>query len=81
MITLKCSSKTNPKALCKAIVKNYDETSCVEIEAVGAGAVNQAIKAIAYASVEMKKNKNYKLDCHPTLKAVNGNIVTVLEVI
>ena len=25
MITLKCSSKTNPKALCKAIVKNYDE--------------------------------------------------------
>lgn len=77
MITLKCSSKTNPKALCKAIVKNYNDMACVEIEAVGAGAVNQAIKAIAYAS----NKTEFKLDCRPRLENVDGNIVTVLEVV
>ncbi len=47
MTTLKVSSKSNPNSLAGAIVATLRENPSVEIAGVGAGAINQAIKAIA----------------------------------
>ena len=46
---LKVSSKSNPNSVAGALANVYREKGSVEIQAVGAGALNQAIKAIAIA--------------------------------
>lgn len=46
---LKISSKSNPNAIAGAIAGVLSEKEKVEMQAVGAGAVNQAVKAIAIA--------------------------------
>lgn len=47
METLKVSAQTNPKALAGALVAVIRQWGKAEIQAIGAGAVNQAVKAIA----------------------------------
>lgn len=47
--TLKVSSKSNPNSVAGALANVYREKGSVELQAVGAGALNQAIKAIAIA--------------------------------
>lgn len=49
MEILKVSSKSAPNAVAGAIAGVIRETGSVELQAVGAGAANQAIKAIAIA--------------------------------
>lgn len=49
METLKVSSKSNPNSVAGALSNTFKEKGCVEIQAIGAGALNQAIKAIAIA--------------------------------
>ena len=49
METLKVSSKSNPNSVAGALANVFREKGNVEIQAVGAGALNQAIKAIAIA--------------------------------
>ena len=49
METLKVSSKSNPSSVAGAIANVFKDKTTVEIQAVGAGAINQAIKAIAIA--------------------------------
>lgn len=49
METLKVSSKSNPNSVAGALVNVFREKGTVEIQAIGAGALNQAIKAIAIA--------------------------------
>lgn len=49
MEVLKVSSKSNPNAVAGAVAGIIREKSSVEIQVVGAGALNQAIKAIAIA--------------------------------
>lgn len=49
METLKVSSKSNPSSVAGALANVFREKGTVEIQAVGAGALNQAIKAIAIA--------------------------------
>ena len=49
MEILKVSSKSNPNSVAGAIANVFREKGSVEIQAVGAGALNQAIKAIAVA--------------------------------
>ena len=49
MEILKVSSKSNPSKVAGAIANIYREKGSVEIQTIGAGAVNQAIKAIAIA--------------------------------
>ena len=49
-ITLKVAGGSNPNSVGGAIVKNLEENKDVYVLAVGAGAVNQATKAIAIAS-------------------------------
>ena len=49
METLKVSSKSNPSSVAGALTNVFREKDSVEVQAVGAGALNQAIKAIAIA--------------------------------
>jgi stage V sporulation protein S len=44
---LKVSSKSSPASVAGAIAGMVKDGACVEIQSVGAGAVNQAVKAIA----------------------------------
>ena len=49
MEILKVSSRSNPNSVAGAIANVFREKGNVEIQAVGAGALNQAIKSIAIA--------------------------------
>lgn len=49
METLKVSSKSNPNSVAGALANAFRTNGKVEIQAVGAGALNQAIKAVAIA--------------------------------
>ena len=49
MELLKISSKSNPNAVAGAIAGLLKEKKKVEIQAIGAGAVNQTMKSIAVA--------------------------------
>ena len=49
METLKVSSKSNPSSVAGALANVFREKGNVEIQVVGAGALNQAIKAVAIA--------------------------------
>ena len=49
METIKVSSKSNPNSVAGALANVFREKSSVEMQAIGAGALNQAVKAIAIA--------------------------------
>ena len=49
MEVLKVSSKSKPNSVAGALANAFREKQTVEIQAVGAGSLNQAIKAIAIA--------------------------------
>lgn len=49
MEILKVSSKSNPNSVAGALANVFREKGRVEIQAVGAGAINQAIKGVAIA--------------------------------
>ena len=49
MEVLKVSTMSNPNSVAGALAAIIKEKNVVEIQAVGAGAINQAVKAIAIA--------------------------------
>ena len=49
MEVLKVSARSNPNSVAGALAAIIKERNTVEIQAVGAGAINQAVKAIAIA--------------------------------
>jgi stage V sporulation protein S len=49
MEVLKVSSKSKPNSVAGALANAFREKASVEIQAIGAGSLNQAIKAIAIA--------------------------------
>jgi len=49
METIKVSSKSNPSSVAGALANALREKDTLEIQAIGAGALNQSIKAIAIA--------------------------------
>jgi len=49
METLKISAKSNPKSVAGAIAAVVEKSGETELIAIGAGAVNQAVKSIAIA--------------------------------
>ena len=49
MEILKVSSKSNPSSVAGSLANVFKEKTIVEVQAVGAGAINQAVKAIAIA--------------------------------
>lgn len=49
MEVLKVSSKSKPNSVAGALANAFRDKQIVEIQAVGAGSLNQAVKAIAIA--------------------------------
>ena len=49
MEILKVSSKSNPNSVAGALANVFRDKEVVEIQAIGAGALNQSVKAIAIA--------------------------------
>lgn len=49
MEILKVSSNSNPNKVAGAIAGELSKNQCVELQAIGAGAVNQSVKAVAIA--------------------------------
>ena len=77
MESLKVSSKSDPKMLAGALAGVIRETGEAEIRAIGAGAVNQAIKAIAIANGFVASG-DIELVCTPsfTNNEIGGEEVT-----
>lgn len=62
---LKVSAKSNPNSVAGALAAVLREREHAEMQAVGAGAINQAIKAIAIARTYLKPS-NMELACVPS---------------
>lgn len=69
MEVLKVSAKSSPKSVAGALAAVIREKKFVEIQAIGAGAVNQAIKAIAIARGYVAPN-GINLVCIPAFSEV-----------
>lgn len=69
MEVLKVSAKSSPKSVAGALAAIIREKKFVEIQAIGAGAVNQAIKAIAIARGYVAPN-GINLVCIPAFSEV-----------
>lgn len=72
MEILKVSAKSNPNMVAGAIAGIIRETDSVEIQAIGAGAVNQAVKAIASANTFLAGD-NLSVVCKPFFTEVMVN--------
>ena len=59
MEILKVSSKSNTNSVAGALANVFREKGSVEIQAVGAGALNQAIKAVAIARGRVTPQTQY----------------------
>ena len=46
---LKVSTKSNPNSVAGALASVLRQNRCAEMQAIGAGAINQAVKAVAIA--------------------------------
>ncbi len=70
METLKVSAKSNPNSVAGALANVFRDKGTVEIQAIGAGALNQAIKAVAIArGFVAPSGKN--LICIPAFTDIN----------
>ena len=82
MEILKVSSKSNPSKVAGAIANIYRESKCVEIQTIGAGSLNQAIKAIAIARGFVAPSGE-NLVCVPAFSdiVINGEQKTAIKLI
>jgi stage V sporulation protein S len=71
---LKVSAKSNPNSVAGALAAVLRERVSAELQAVGAGAINQAIKAVAIARSYLRSSE-IDLVCVPSFIEVeiNGN--------
>ena len=67
--TLKVSAKSNPNAVAGALAAVLRERAVAEIQAVGACAINQAIKAVAIARTYLKES-GIDIACVPSFITV-----------
>ena len=72
MEILKVSSKSNPNLVAGALAGVINEQKEAELQAVGAGAVNQAVKAIAIARGFLAPS-GIELVCVPVFSEVTIN--------
>ena len=68
-VTLKVSAKSNPNAVAGALAAALRERESSELQAVGAGAINQAIKAVAIARSYIR-GAQLDLVCTPSFVVV-----------
>lgn len=66
---LKVSAKSNPNAVAGALAAALRERDSAELQAVGAGAINQAIKAVAIAR-NYSKGSEIDVVCTPSFITV-----------
>ncbi len=66
---LKVSSRSNPNAVAGALAGSVRMSGAVEIQVVGAGALNQAVKAVAIARGFVAPS-GLDLACRPTFAEV-----------
>ena len=59
MEILKVSSKSNPSKVAGAIANVFREQGSVEIQTIGAGSLNQAIKAVCIARGRVTPQTQY----------------------
>ena len=82
MEILKVSSKSNPNSVAGALANVFREKGKVEIQAVGAGALNQAIKGIIIArGFVAPSGKN--LYCIPSfsMAMIEGEVKTAIKLV
>jgi stage V sporulation protein S len=74
----KVSAKSDPRKVATAIISTLAETPSVTLNAIGAAAVNQAIKAAAIAG----KHIEQEIICLPKFKEdqVCSKICTILQI-
>lgn len=72
MEVIKVSSRSVPKSVAGAIAAVVRENGKADVQAVGAGAVNQAVKAIAIAHVYFEM-ENAELVCVPSFSELEVN--------
>ena len=82
MDILKVSSKSSPNSIAGALAGVVREKGSAELQAVGAGAINQAIKATAIARGFMAPS-GVDLVCVPAFTdiQINGEEKTALKII
>ena len=82
MEVLKVSSKSKPNSVAGALANAFREKQTVEIQAVGAGSLNQAIKAIAIARGYVAPTGN-DLICVPAFSdiVIDGEERTAIKLI
>ncbi|MBU0595777.1 stage V sporulation protein S [Candidatus Bipolaricaulota bacterium] len=66
METLKVASRSNPNSVSGAIAGALEQQGVVELHAIGAGAVNQTVKAIAIA------RRLVETEDGPSIKVIPG---------
>ncbi len=71
---LKVSAKSNPNSVAGALAAVLRERESAELQAVGAGAINQAVKAVAIARSYLRASE-IDLVCVPSFidVEINGN--------
>lgn len=70
MELIKVSSRSVPKAVAGAIAAVLRTGKAAEVQAVGAGAVNQAVKAIAIVRVYLREEER-EVACAPFFSELN----------
>ncbi len=77
---LKVSAKSNPNSVAGALAAVLREREAAELQAVGAGAINQAIKAVAIARSYLRPSR-IDLTCVPSFidVQISGNERTGLS--
>lgn len=70
MELLKVSAKSNPNLVAGAIAGILRENKEVELQAIGAGSVNQAVKAIAVAKSFLEEDA-IRIACVPAFTEVS----------
>jgi stage V sporulation protein S len=82
MEVLKVSSKSNPNSCAGAMAGVIRQSGAVEVQVVGAGALNQAVKAIAIARGYLAPS-GVDLICVPTFKdiEIDGESRTALRLL
>ena len=82
MEILKVATDSNPKSVAEALVNTLEEEEYAELQAIGAGAVNQGVKAVAIARDKIE-TEEINLTCIPAFMDVeiDGDERTAIKLI
>jgi len=84
VVVLKVSSKSNPNLVAGALAGTIKESGRAELQAIGAGAINQAIKAVAIArNIFVQNDLGIDLVCFPAFAdlVIDDQIRTSIKLI